>query len=164
MVRRITSQLKTTRSIGYVLIVLALAVAFVTRLFAVFQYVTFDIGPDPDQIRDAFLVMGIWNGEFPLLGPPASIGGHHIMPLYYYLFFPFTLLGTAPVFQALPNALFSFLSVPLFIYLIYQLLEKVTPSFRLFLSGLAGFWYSLSFGDIFINNYQWNPSSIPFFL
>ena len=151
--------------LGYIFILLAVAIGLSTRLFAVFQYVTFDIGPDPDQIRDAFAVMKIWEGSFPTLGPQVStIGRHHILPLYYYLFFPFTLLGPDPVFQALPNALFSFLSIPLFIYLLHQLLENIKHSTRVFLSGLGGLWYSLLFGDIFINNFQWNPSSIPFFI
>lgn len=149
---------------GYFLIFLAITLGLVTRIFAVFQYVTFDIGPDPDQIRDAFTVMNIWQGNFPTLGPKSSIGGHHILPVYYYLFWPFTLLGANPIFQALPNALFSFLSIPLLIYLTYQLLENCKTPVRFFLSGLAGFWYSLLFGDIFISNFQWNPSSIPFFL
>lgn len=150
---------------GQLLILLAIFVGLVTRLIAVFQYVTFDIGPDPDQIRDAFAVMNIWQGSFPTLGPAVTtIGNHHILPLYYYLFFPFTILGAAPTFQALPNAFFSFLSIPLFIVLLYQLLEQVKPSKRLFLSGLGGFWYSLLFGDIFVSNFQWNPSAIPFFL
>jgi len=149
---------------GYFLIFLAVTLGFFTRIFAVFQYVTFDIGPDPDQIRDAFAVMNIWQGNFPTLGPSTTIGHHHILPLYYYLFFPFTLLGANPVFQALPNALFSFLSIPLLIYLTYELLENVKAPVRVFLSGLAGFWYSLLFGEIFISNFQWNPSSIPFFL
>ncbi len=150
---------------GYFLILLAIVVGIATRLFAVFQYVTFDVGPDPDQIRDAFAVINMWQGAFPTLGPQVStLGRHHILPLYYYLFFPFTVLGADPVFQALPNALFSFLSIPLFICLTHQLLENVKKSTRFFLSGLGGLWYSVLFGDIFINNFQWNPSSIPFFI
>jgi hypothetical protein len=164
-IRQINPNFKVIKLMGYLLMLLAITFGFFTRIFAVFQYVTFDIGPDPDQIRDAFAVMNIWQGNFPTLGPQVTtIGRHHILPLYYYLFFPFTLLGADPVFQALPNALFSFLSIPLLIYLVYQLLENVKGSARIFFSGLAGFWYSLLFGEIFISNFQWNPSSIPFFL
>ncbi|MBD2502297.1 hypothetical protein [Anabaena azotica] len=155
--------LSKTTVTGYSLIFLAILIGFITRIIGVFQYVSFDIGPAPDQIRDAFIVLNIWKGEFPTLGPVAAVGGHHILPLYYYLFWPFTLLGADPVFQAFPNALFSFLSIPLLIYLVYQLLENVEPQKRILLSGLAGFWYSVLYGEIFINNFQWNPSSIPFF-
>ncbi|WP_199306659.1 hypothetical protein [Anabaena sphaerica] len=151
--------------IGYSLIVIAILIGFITRIIAVFQYISFDIGPDPDQVRDAFAVINIWKGDFPTLGPQVTtIGRHHILPLYYYLFFPFTLLGADPVFQALPNALFSFLSIPLLTYLVFLLLEKVEAPRRIFFSGLAGFWYSVLYGEIFISNFQWNPSSIPFFL
>jgi hypothetical protein len=158
--------MKIKTKLGLTLMIIALIFGFITRIVSVFQYITFDIGPDPDQIRDAFIVMKMWDGEFPLLGPVAyglGLGGHHLLPLYYYVFFPFTILGGDPVFQALPNALFSFLSIPLLIYLVYQLLENIDLSQRIFLSGLAGVWYSVLFGDIFISNFQWNPSSIPFF-
>ena len=155
---------RVTLRVGQLLFVLAIVVGLITRLVAVFQYVTFDIGPDPDQIRDAFAVMDIWQGSFPTLGPRVTtIGNHHILPLYYYLFFPFTILGASPTFQALPNAVFSFLSIPLFVVLLYQLLEGVETSKKVFLSSLGGFWYSVLFGDIFISNFQWNPSPIPFF-
>lgn len=163
---KIAKRLYPLKQLGIALIALAIAVGVITRLVAVFHYVTFDIGPDPDQIRDAFVVMNMWQGDLPTLGPKAygaGLGGFHILPLYYYLFFPFTLLGQTPAIQAFPNALFSFLSIPLFIFLIYRLLENVRSSKRLFLSGLSGVWYSLLFGEIFISNFQWNPSSIPFF-
>jgi hypothetical protein len=158
--------MKTKTIIGIALIIVALLFGFFTRIISVFQYITFDIGPDPDQIRDAFVVMKMWQGEFPLLGPRAyglGLGGHHILPLYYYIFFPFTILGANPVFQVLPNGLFSFLSIPLLIFLVYQILDNISFSQRILLSGLAGFWDSVLFGDIFISNFQWNPSSIPFF-
>ncbi|BCL36926.1 hypothetical protein [Nostoc sp. MS1] len=155
--------LSKTVLIGYSLIFLAILIGFITRIIGVFQYVSFDIGPAPDQIKDAFTVINMWKGELPTLGPQAAVGGHHILPLYYYLFWPFTLLGADPVFQALPNGLFSFLSISLLMYLVYQLLENVEPQKKIFLTGLAGFWYSVLYGEIFINNYQWNPSSIPFF-
>jgi hypothetical protein len=148
---------------GYGLLIAAIAIAFFTRIVAVFTYVTFDIGPDPDQIRDAMMVMKMWQGDFPKLGPPASLGTYHILPLYYYLFWPFTLLGADPRFQAFPNAFFSFLSVPLLSYLVYQFVAIENRSIRIFVSGLAGFWYSFLYGEIFISNFQWNPSSVPFF-
>jgi hypothetical protein len=150
---------------AYILIIAALGFGFFSRLVSVFTYTTFDIGGSPDQVRDAFVYMNMWQGDWPILGPESSKGeGYYLPPLYYYLVFPFTILGANPVFQALPNALFSFLSIPLFIYLVYQLLDKTEPSKRLFLSSLAGFWYSLLFVDIFLSTFHWNPSPIPFFL
>jgi hypothetical protein len=99
------------QAIGFLLLAGALIVGWVTRVGAVFQYVTFDIGPDPDQIRDAFAVIEIWQGKFPKLGPPAyglGLGGFSILPLYYYLFLPFTLLGGGPAVQAFGNGFFHF--------------------------------------------------------
>jgi hypothetical protein len=155
------------QAIGFLLLAGALIVGLVTRVGAVFQYVTFDIGPDPDQIRDAFAVIEIWQGKFPKLGPPAyglGLGGFSILPLYYYLFLPFTLLGGGPAVQAFGNGFFSFLSIPLFSFLVYQILENISFSKRIFFCGLAGFWYSLLYSDFFISNFQWNPSSLPFFV
>lgn len=166
-IKEISANLKTNKTYlpAYILIVAALGFGFFSRLVSVFTYTTFDIGGAPDQVRDAFLYMNMWQGNLPILGPESSKGAvYHLPPLYYYLVFPFTILGANPVFQALPNALFSFLSIPLFIYLVYQLLDKTEPSKRLFLSSLAGFWYSLLFVDIFLSTFQWNPSPIPFFL
>ncbi len=168
--KKVTKRQRDTRQVerqlGTALILLAIALGFITRILAVFQYVTFDIGPDPDQIRDAFVVMGFWQGDFPTLGPlayGAGLGGFHILPLYYYLFFLFTIFSKTPVAQAFPNAFFSFLSILLFIVLVYRLLEGIHAPKRLLLSGLAGLWYSLLFSNIFLSNFQWNPSSIPFF-
>ena len=152
------------KSSGYLLILIAIIFGFVSRVVSVFHYTTFDIGPDPDQVRDAFTYMKMWQGEWPHLGPAVSLGNYQLPPLYYYIVFPFTVLGPNPAFQALANAVFSFLSIILLIYLVYLLLENVEPSKRFFLSGLAGVWYSLIFPDIFISTFNWNPSPIPFFL
>ena len=108
--------------------------------------------------------MKMWQGEWPHLGPSVSLGNYQLPPLYYYIVFPFTALGPNPAFQALANAVFSFLSIILLIYLVYLLLENVETSKRFFLSGLAGVWYSLIFPEIFISTFNWNPSPIPFFL
>jgi hypothetical protein len=147
--------------VAYGLILLALLFGFYSRLIAAFQYISFFYF---DQVRDAELYMNMWQGKLPLLGPGASVGGYQLFPLYYYLVFPSTVLGANPVFQVLPNAILSFLSIPLLMYLIYQLLEKVERSKRLFLAALVGFWYSVLFVEIFINTYQWNPGPIPFFM
>jgi hypothetical protein len=146
---------------AYGLISVALIFGFVSRLVVVFRYISFFYF---DQVRDAEVYMKMWQGNLPILGPGASVGGYKLFPLYYYLVFPSTSLGVDPVFQVLPNAIFSFLSIPLFMYLVYQLLEKTEHSKRLFLAALAGFWSSVLFVEIFINTYHWNPGPIPFFM
>jgi len=143
------------------LIVSALVSGFLIRVLSTLRYTTFFYY---DQARDAEVYAKMWQGTLPILGPSASVGGYHLPPLYYYLVFPFTIFGSDPVFTVIPNALFSFLSIPLLIYLVYQLLENVENSKRLLLSGLAGFWYSLLFPEIFISTFHWNPSPTCFFL
>lgn len=163
--QRIVSKNKSiTEIIACYLIAIALIVGFIIRFCSLFRYTTFDIGPVPDQVRDAFVYMKMWQGQMPILGPSASVGGYSLPPLYYYLVFPFTILGANPIWQAFPNTLFSFLTIPLLIYLVYELLENINYSLRLLLAGLAGFWYSFIFSEIFISTFQWNPSPIPFFL
>jgi hypothetical protein len=144
------------RGTALILGILAIAFAFFTRIFSIFEYVTFDIGPDPDQISGGYFWMDMWKGNFPQLGPAGGGGkyGFVIPPLYGYLAFPLTIFGTAPEFQVLTNGLFSFLSIPLLIYFVYQLLENVEQDKRLLLSSLAGFWYSTIYADYFINNFS----------
>jgi hypothetical protein len=154
------------RGMALILVILAIAFAFFTRIVSIFEYVTFDIGPDPDQITGGYLWMDMWKGNFPQLGPAGGGGkyGFVIPPLYFYLVFPLTIFGTAPEFQVLTNGVLSLLSIPLLIYFVYQLLENVETDKRLLLSSLAGFWYSTIYADYFINNFSWAPSPIPFFM
>lgn len=149
-----------------VLISAAVIFGFFTRIISVFEYVTFDIGPDPDQINCAYILMDMWQGKFPHLGGAGAGGAYHfsVPNLYAYLVFPFTVLGADPAFQALANGFFSFLSILLLMHLVYQLLENVDAPKRLLLAGLAGFWYSSIFADYFISNFTWGPSPIPFFI
>ena len=56
------------RGTALILGILAIAFAFFTRIVSIFEYVTFDIGPDPDQITFGYLWMDMWKGNFPQLG------------------------------------------------------------------------------------------------
>lgn len=142
----------------------ALLVGVLTRFVSLLKYTTVDIGAAPDQIRDAFVYMQMRAGEFPLLGPSSSVGGYSLPPLYFFLTYPAVLLGVNPTWQVLPNAIVSFLSIPLFGLLIYRLLFQVPSSRRSLIAGLASFWYCLIFGFVFISNFEWNPVPIPCFL
>lgn len=153
-----------TYKLAVALIVLALIAGGFNYLVSALQYTTFDIGPAPDQIRDAFVYQEMVRGNFPSLGPGSSVGGYSLPPLYYFLVAPAALLGADPAFTVLPNVLFSFASIPLLMALIYLLLVKVPASRRLTLTGVAGLWYALLYPLIFISTFQWNPSPIPFFL
>jgi hypothetical protein len=63
-----------------------------------------------------------WYGNFPTVGPPISGMRFFIAPLYYYIVFPLTILSSYPTLQAIPNAVFSFLTIPLVIFSVYRLL------------------------------------------
>lgn len=93
-----------------VLIILAIAFAFFTRIITAFEYVTFDIGPEPDQIVIGNTVINMWQGKIPALGMAGSGGKYPftIPPLYFYLVFPFTIFGSDPAFLVLANGVFPF--------------------------------------------------------
>lgn len=159
---------KSFKTLGIILIAFSLIFGFLIRLFAVVYFTNFT----GDQINDAYRVLGIWQGSLPTLGPGPTawkeLGGDiYLPPLYYYLVFPFTVLTFDLSSQAIPNAFFTFLSIPLLIFTVYKLLDNVRPEKRFFLSAIAGFWYSLLFRNIALStgdSLAGNPVSILFFL
>ena len=141
---------------------------FLVRLFVVLHFTNFT----GDQINDAYRVLAIWKGSLPTLGPGPTawtqLGGDiYLPPLYYYLVFPFTTITFDLSSQAIPNAIFTFLSIPLLIFTVYKLLDNVNSEKRLFLAALAGFWYSILFRNIVLStgdSLAGNPVSMLFFL
>jgi len=136
----------------------SLLIGFITRIVALSWYISFE----PDQVSEADAYAQMWNGSWPVVGPRMT-PGFYLPPLYYYLVFPFTLFGRDPWLQALPNAIFSFLSIPLLIFALYRFLTGLPTALRLFWAGAGGLWWSLMFGEIVLGTMSWNPSSIPFF-
>lgn len=148
------------RSVGMALFALALIVGLVTRPVFVFRTTEYQT----DQAIDSFVYQEMRQGHLPTLGPRSSIGAYAMPPLYYYLVFPFTLGSTNPAWQALPNALFSFLTIPLLGLLLWLLLERRTVQVRIFLAGLGALWWSMLAAEIRLANVEWSPTLIPFFL
>lgn len=139
---------------------ISLLIGVLTRFMVLLHYVNFE----GDQVRDAYVFAGMRHGIWPVLGPEISGSYYQLPPLYYYLVFPITLVGMHPALQALPNALFSVLTIPLITFTLYRLLEGVSDSRRFFLSAVGGLWWSASATDINYATRDWNPSSIPFFI
>ncbi len=144
---------------SWIIIVFSVVLGGILRFGVLLNYTGFQ----GDQSYHGSFIMDIWQGKLPTLGSTTSAGGHSLTPLHYYLFWIFTILGPNPVFQALPNALFSFLSIPALIYFIYRLLNKTKRSLRMFLSAIGGIWWTLFYNDVLFASFEWNPNSIVYF-
>ncbi|MBC7472610.1 MAG: hypothetical protein H7196_05140 [candidate division SR1 bacterium] len=149
----------TIVKISWFIICFSLIIGGFLRFGSLLNYTAFQ----GDQSFHGGFIMDIWSGKMPTLGSTTSAGGHSLTPLHYYLFWIFTIFGTNPVFQALPNAVFSFLSIPALVYFIYRLLNKTEQTKRLFLSALAGFWWTFFYNDILFASFEWNPNPIAYF-
>jgi hypothetical protein len=145
--------------IAWTLIGAALLVGAATRFLPLVHYVNF-LG---DQTRDAYAYAAMHQGQWPAMGPDLPLNRLKLPPLYYYLVFPFTVLGPDPTWQALPNAMFSFLMIPLLIYALHMLLDGAPRPLRLLLSAVGGLWWSVLAVDITLGIREWNPSPISFF-
>ncbi len=145
---------------AWVLTGLALLIGFITRPFALLRYVDFD----GDQARDAYLYANMQHGFWPTLGPPITGENYYLPPLYYYLVFPFTLLGPHPALQALPNALLTLLSIPLVGACVHRLLSNLPSPQRLLWASIGALWWSVMLVDIMLGTREWNPSPIVFFM
>ncbi|MBU0731799.1 hypothetical protein KKC88_02865 [Patescibacteria group bacterium] len=143
--------------IGWGLVILAGAVGVITRfILNLSAYAQFE----GDQIRDAFVYLDMRSGVWPLLGPGSSVGTFSLPPLYYYLVYPFTLISSDPIWQILPNAIFSFGSIILLMLILYLMANKLEPGKRIFAAGLGGLWWSLMYQDIYLNGHEWNPGPV----
>jgi hypothetical protein len=152
---------KYQKPLALVIFCLGILIGLVTRFVWLFSAYNAYLG---EQARDGFVIMQAWQGKQIPFGPPSSIGGYYIPPLYFYFSWLFTALGTDPVFQALSNAVCSFFSIPLFGYVIYRSQNHLTQKTRLFLASLASFLWSIFATDIFFSGFEWNPNSITFWL
>jgi hypothetical protein len=141
----------------------ALIFGLAVRVLAIVRFADFS----GDQIRDAYVSMHMWQGILPTLGPSSAWGDIYLPPLYFYLTFPFTVFGADLSWQAIANALLTFLAIPLLIGVVYQLLENTAHPKRLLIASVAGLWYSCLFQNIVINtghSLAGNSGSIVFFL
>lgn len=133
---------------------LILAVAALTRLYRISEYMTFlgDEGRDVSVVRD--MVLG---RKFTLIGPGTSIGNMYLGPLYYYLMIPaLALWRLSPVGPAVMIAGFGILTVALVWWVGRQWFGRGE-------SLLAALLYALSPTIIIYSRSSWNPNIMPFF-
>lgn len=145
-------QLKDRKYLFILLIVLLLLAAFL-RFYRLEEYMTF-LG---DEGRDALIVKDILTGQnFPLIGPPTSVGNIYLGPLYYYMMASSMIFTLNPVFAAGMNAIIGVLTVLLIYYLGKVWFGRV--------AGLvASFLYAISPVAIIYSRSSWNPNPAPFF-
>ncbi len=151
---------KTFKILGAILLVLAILIGAYTRLYGVFAYNQFR----DDQSRDAFVYLEMSQGKWPTLGPASSVGGYSLSPIYYILNYLVSFGSLDPAWQAFPNSLFEFLSIPLFFYFLLLLLNGLKSGRSWLIAGFATLWWSVFFNDMIFGGMEWNPSSIPFFM
>jgi len=133
------------------LLILFLAAFF--RFYRLSEYMTF-LG---DEGRDALIMKKMLSGDFPLIGPPTSVGNIYLGPLYYYMMFiPMVLSNLNPVSAAAMNALIGVLAVG-FIYYLGKIWSGRV-------AGLIGaYLYAISPVTIIYSRSSWNPNPTPFF-
>lgn len=130
------------------------AIAAFLRFYKLEEFITF-LG---DQGRDAIVMKRIVTLEdFPGIGPRSSIGQLFLGPFYYFFMAPFLLLsGLSPVGPAFGVALLSVLALSFFTW---KLRKEVNPATAL----LFGSLIALSYVNIWLSRFSWNPNLLPVF-
>lgn len=141
--------------IGLLIIITLFGVYF--RAFHFADTLLFEI----DQARDYRLIHEVIQngiGEFPLVGPKAGGTFFRLGPLYYIPPIILSLLfGISPVIMALPELIFSILTIPL---LYFFTREFFSEKLSLFCTAL----FSASLFAVEYAHFSWNPNYIPFFI
>lgn len=111
-----------------------------------------------DEGRDALVIKKILvEGDYPLLGPPTSVGNMYLGPLYYYMMsVPMAIFWLNPIAAAGVVALIGTLTVVLIYYL-------ARVWFGFLPAVLASITYSISPVNIIYSKSSWNPNPAPFF-
>jgi hypothetical protein len=146
--------------VGYFVLGIAIFIGLITRFSPLFYYSEFK----SDQGRDAFVLMQMKeDGYIPLEGPNSSFEGYSLPPFYYYITFPTTFLGEHPALQIIPNALFSFFSIPLLFYFLKYYCKFPYLKYTTLISAFLALVWSFQIKDIVLGNVYWNPGPVTFF-
>ena len=144
---------KKTYLFGLLLII---AVGIFFRAYHFSDWMHFEL----DQSRDAKVIdlaieRGI--GNLPLLGPKAAGSFLRLGPIFYYFeYMGAKIFGNTPIGMAIPNLIFSCLSIPLFYFFIRRFFnEKI--------SLMTTAIFASSFFLVMYSRFAWNPNSLPFF-
>jgi 4-amino-4-deoxy-L-arabinose transferase-like glycosyltransferase len=112
-----------------------------------------------DEGRDMLIVLNIVRGiNFPLIGPPTSVGELYLGPIYYYFITPFALLfGMNPVGPAIFVVILGIAAIPL-IYLVGKKMFNTQTGI------VVALFYALSPLAVEFSRSSWNPNPMPFFV
>lgn len=137
-----------------ILILLILLVASFLRFYRLPEYMTF-LG---DEGRDSLMIQRILvDKDFPLLGPPSSVGNIYLGPLYYYMMaIPMAIFWLNPIAAVFMVGLIGVATVCLIYYLSREWFGKQAAV-------LSSFLYSISFVAVTYSRSSWNPNPAPFF-
>lgn len=137
-----------------IIILLILLVASFLRFYRLPEYMMF-LG---DQGRDCLMIQRILvEKDFPLLGPPSSVGTVYLGPLYYYMMaVPMAIFWLNPVAAAVMVALIGIMTIGLIYYLSREWFGKKAAA-------ISSFLYAISFVTVDSSRYSWNPNPAPFF-
>lgn len=146
--------LKTLKSKEILVLMIILAIAGFLRFYRLDEYMIF-LG---DEGRDALMMKRILiEHDFPLLGPPTSVGNMYLGPIYYYMMaVPEAIFWLNPVAAAGMIALIGTITVGL----VYYFSQKW---FGFYPAVLASFLYAVSPVNINYSRFSWNPNPTPFF-
>lgn len=140
-----------------IILVLICCVGIFLRTYNFSENIFFEIDQARDyKLVDQILTNGI--GDFPLVGPLAGGTFFRLGPLFYLpALLSSKLFGLSVFSMALPELLFSILTIPVFYFLLREFFEK---RIALYLTAL----FSVSLFAVEYTFFSWNPNSIPFFL
>lgn len=135
-------------------IFLILLLASFFRFYHLQEYMTF-LG---DEGRDVLVVKRILvDHDFPLLGPPTSVGDIYLGPLYYYMMaIAMTISWLNPVAAAVMVAVIGILTVALIYYFGREW-------FGIVAGAVSAALYAISPVNIIYSRSSWNPNPAPFF-
>lgn len=147
------SWVKNNRLEAIFILTLLLISAFL-RFYRLPEYMMF-LG---DEGRDALMIQRILvEHDFPLLGPPTSVGNIYLGPLYYYMMaIPMAIWWLNPVAATGMVALIGVATVGLIYYLARNWFG-VVPAI------LSATLYTISPVNIIYSRSSWNPNPAPFF-
>jgi hypothetical protein len=147
-----------SHQLSTIIFIIALTIGIYTRIVMPQLAYTEFLG---DQARDAFVHQEIFANGFVPYGPASSVGKYVLPGGYYNLVYLFSFWSNEPSLQVLSNSIASFLTIPLFGFLIYRAFGLSKKS--ILVASIASLAWAIFANDMFFGGFVWNPNSVNFF-